>query len=317
MPGAKTIRSNRQSWGEVMGVEEIQTAGDILRAAREAAGRSIKDISEELNIRTSHLDAIERNALDRLPALAFSTGFVRSYATTLGLDGQQLSALWRGAAGQDRIVADLKFPEPVTESRLPGRTAVTVASAAVLAIYFGWIADFGAAGHSETEVSPVPERLTQATYQANDSRAPVAADAALTSFAALEAGKERVVAEASPAVATDMAVAVAPEKSLAAAASKGVRQSGDESRVQLVASKDCWIRVVDADGGEVWSGVLRAGQRWSPTANDLKLMTSNAGGLRVIVDGEEIGALGEGGAVARDVPLDADRLKRREKLAMR
>jgi cytoskeleton protein RodZ len=56
--------------------------------------------------------------------------------------------------------------------------------------------------------------------------------------------------------------------------------------------------------------ILRAGDTYRvPDRGDITLMTGNAGGLEVIVDGENLGVLGKAGAVRRDIPLEPDRLR--------
>lgn len=285
-----------------MHAENVESVGAILRRAREAGGLSLRAVSNELKIRTCHLEAIEADRHDRLPALAFSTGFVRSYARHLGLDAAALATAWRGAS--DRAtpmpMPEPKLPEPIAESRLPDRSAIALAVAAVIAIYFGWIADFGLDPGNEA-VAPVPARL---------------AGAVLDETPGLAADGRTEGTFLSPAAAQPAQPPANGGSGTAQAASLPALPSPSTGHVELVANKDCWIRVIDKDGAEVWSGVLKAGESWSPRSEDLRLMTSNAGGLRVIVDGEEIGLLGEGGAIVRDVPLDAERLRKREKLAM-
>jgi cytoskeleton protein RodZ len=55
--------------------------------------------------------------------------------------------------------------------------------------------------------------------------------------------------------------------------------------------------------------MLRAGDSYRvPNKTGLTLLTGNAGALEVYVDGRKVPALGPGGAIRRDVALDADRL---------
>ena len=55
---------------------------------------------------------------------------------------------------------------------------------------------------------------------------------------------------------------------------------------------------------------LRKGESYKvPDRSGLTLMTLNAGGVEVIVDGAVMPPLGEPGSVARGVSLDADKLK--------
>lgn len=69
-------------------VEDALTLGDALRAAREASGRSLAELSTQTRVHTRYLTAIEQNDFSILPNRVFSIGYVRSYAAALGLDDQ-------------------------------------------------------------------------------------------------------------------------------------------------------------------------------------------------------------------------------------
>ncbi len=83
------------------------------------------------------------------------------------------------------------------------------------------------------------------------------------------------------------------------------------ARIVLQANADSWLEV-RADGvAPVYSGLLRQGDSYDvPEQPGLMLMTGNAGGIDILVDGQAIARLGPPGAVKRDVALDADRLLR-------
>ena len=82
------------------------------------------------------------------------------------------------------------------------------------------------------------------------------------------------------------------------------------TRILVRASSDAWVRITDAQDNEVWNGVLRTGETYVPPALDgLRLMSSNAGGLDILVDGKLTQSLGKVGGVVRRVVLDPARLK--------
>ena len=79
--------------------------------------------------------------------------------------------------------------------------------------------------------------------------------------------------------------------------------------IELKASSDSWIQVRDGDE-LVLTRLLRAGEVYTvPQQNGLTLMTGNAGGLNILVDGEEMPPLGDEGVVRRGVPLSAEYLR--------
>ncbi len=64
--------------------------GVLLRRAREKRGLSLGDVADKTRISPRWLQALEEAQLDILPAPVFVSGYLRSYARLLGLDGQAL-----------------------------------------------------------------------------------------------------------------------------------------------------------------------------------------------------------------------------------
>ena len=82
-----------------------------------------------------------------------------------------------------------------------------------------------------------------------------------------------------------------------------------EARVVLQAVQDSWVQVRDEDGELLLTRVLRPGDIYrAPDRAGLTLLTGNAGGLEIYVDGLKLPALGPVGAVRRNVSLNSDSL---------
>ena len=84
--------------------------GDLFRDERKKKGLSYADISEITRLRPHILEALENEAWDRLPSLAFAPGFIRSYAKALGLEEDRVVALYKNIAP----VSD-SLPDPLVE----------------------------------------------------------------------------------------------------------------------------------------------------------------------------------------------------------
>jgi cytoskeleton protein RodZ len=81
------------------------------------------------------------------------------------------------------------------------------------------------------------------------------------------------------------------------------------ARIVIRASADSWVQVRDGQGQLVLTRMLRAGDSYRvPNQTGLTLLTGNAGALEIFVDGRKVPPIGPGGAIRRDVALDADRL---------
>ena len=68
----------------------MKKTGEILKAAREAKGLSLNEVGLSLKISSKVLKAIEDGDEKQLPAKTFLRGFVKSYATLLHLDADQV-----------------------------------------------------------------------------------------------------------------------------------------------------------------------------------------------------------------------------------
>lgn len=276
---------------------------------------------------------MEDGRVDALPPPAYTSGFLRSYARALGLDGDALAAAYRAALGEQALRAELRFPEPIADSRLPGGGAMAAGLAGLALIYVGWIHDFsGDLSESATQVTEVPERLSViADARATPVMIPEQADAG--EAADRRAAPETVadVVEGDPeTTAAGQAGSITPAETIPATGdapaltgqaggehssrnySSATDASPQSDRVTLTAAWDSWLYIVDSMKREVWAGVLREGESWSPDREGLILMTSNAGGVLVSVGDRPARPLGEKGAVLRDLPLDANKLSDRQ-----
>ena len=73
----------------------MQTVGEMLREERERKGLTLKNIEAETNIRIVYLQAIEDANYSVLPGETYVKGFIRNYANTLGLNGQEYVEIYR------------------------------------------------------------------------------------------------------------------------------------------------------------------------------------------------------------------------------
>jgi cytoskeleton protein RodZ len=123
--------------------------------------------------------------------------------------------------------------------------------------------------------------------------------------------------EASPAPVVKAATgaipaAPAPDALLPDDASRQPRIYGVENetaRIVLRARLDAWVQVYAADESLILTRVLQPGDSYRvPDLAGLTLVTGNAGGLEIEVDGATVPPLGPVGAVRRGIALDAERL---------
>jgi hypothetical protein len=75
--------------------------GEVLKSARARQGLDIRTVEEQTKIRIKYLRALEAEEWDVLPNPAYATGFLRTYAQLLGLDGEALVDEFRRQAETD------------------------------------------------------------------------------------------------------------------------------------------------------------------------------------------------------------------------
>ena len=83
------------------------------------------------------------------------------------------------------------------------------------------------------------------------------------------------------------------------------------ARIVVQALSDSWVEIRDSESAELLlTRVLFKGDSYQvPNRSGLTLLTGNAGGLRITVDGTPVPTLGPPGAVRRDVALEPEPLK--------
>src|SRR5712692_3387230 len=78
----------------------MSSLGVYLRGLREAKGVSLDDISRSTRVGRRHLEALESDKLEDLPARVFVKGFIRAYCDTLEAPPDQAFDLFRQTAGE-------------------------------------------------------------------------------------------------------------------------------------------------------------------------------------------------------------------------
>lgn len=149
---------------------QSQSIGERLQRAREERGLALEDVAAQTRIPVRHLQAIEREDWDALPAITYCIGFVRSYANAVGLDGSIMGRELRESLGgfQTRAPAP-EYYQPADPSRVPPRSLAIIAgliAVALIIAYMVWRSsideeDVVVANVSET--APVPATGLQPT----------------------------------------------------------------------------------------------------------------------------------------------------------
>jgi transcriptional regulator with XRE-family HTH domain len=118
---------------------------DMLRAAREAAGLDMKQLSQLTRVTSRHLEAIEAGDFASLPGRPYALGFARSFARAVGLDEKAIAEAVRAELDMQapspppRVINQFEVGDPIkTPTRLTGWLAAGLTLAIALAGLVFW-----------------------------------------------------------------------------------------------------------------------------------------------------------------------------------
>jgi len=110
--------------------------GSSLRDARVRQGLDFPELEQLTRIRPKYLRALEDERFDVLPAPTYVRGFLRSYASALGLDGQPFVDEYnsRFAVGEDEVVVRARRVPPPRRDRQDRESRIAVLALVAIAV---------------------------------------------------------------------------------------------------------------------------------------------------------------------------------------
>ncbi len=142
------------------GEDRFVSIGERLRSAREARAMNLDDVASQTRIPMRHLQHIELEEWDALPAPTYAIGFTRNYANAVGLDGSAIANELRDQIGGPRRRAPSpEFYEPADPARVPPKSlviGVIVAIVLLVGAYLLWRNTLGADSAAPEPVAEAP-----------------------------------------------------------------------------------------------------------------------------------------------------------------
>lgn len=247
--------------------------GEELRRERLVREITLEEISAATKISVRLLKALEESDTSRLPAPAFTRGFIRSYAVHIGIDPEQrvcsyLADLAEASAGTSPLAVRVR--RHFWRGRGAAAGTIVGGVTAVL-LLLGLIARPERRPASRTEKA-VPARSAHVELK----------------HVAISSDPTPAVRQAEPVSPSVVAGEADPLVSLL-----------------LEFDEDSWTKL-DASGQTLFVGMLRRGQvKKFEARGGFRLSLGNAGGVRVTVNGLALESLGRAGQVVRDLRLPA------------
>jgi cytoskeletal protein RodZ len=96
----------------------MKNTGKVLQENREKQNMTISEVALATKINPRVLQAMEAGNMDKLPAISFLRGFIRSYAGHLKMDGDQLLTLFNEELNvQPQVIEELGVPNKEPERK--------------------------------------------------------------------------------------------------------------------------------------------------------------------------------------------------------
>ncbi len=280
--------------------------GAELRARRQSLGWELADLAGSLRIRQSYLEAIEAGRIGDLPGITYALGFVRAYASALGLSGEQMASRFRAESADATTRPPLSFPAPVPQRGVPAGALMLLGLMILAGAYGGW---YYVSEHQRTPaetVPPIPDHflppaavkptpspqvasiLPTASAPTQPAPAPPTAPAlapppAATPAAPLPAPQAIQPSAPPPASATALPQPVpttrpaqpAPGQPVAASPSAGTQTAPPSApaavpagpRIVVKATANAWVTIKPKTGPAVLNRLMHAGDTWSVPPN--------------------------------------------------
>ena len=238
--------------------------GEELRRQRLAREVTLESIAAATKISVRYLQAIEKGDLEKLPAPVFMRGFLRSYATCVGLDPDEVVNAYLSEAAATPALDDADIA-PARGQRLTAAqlSVLVVAAVVVLLLAFGLWRTVG--------------RKRPSPRSAAAARVPVTPP------------HVRLVPDA---------VSAPPPAPVSSSIPSGPLE------LVLTFQADCWSELFADDRLVFSGLLHRGEERRFTASRAFRLTFGNAGVVRVRVNGRELPPIGAAGAVVRDFVVD-------------
>lgn len=274
--------------------------GANFRNARESLGISVDQIAGETRISTRFLRAIEDEEFHLLPGGIFNRGFIRTYATRLGLDPEQAVTDYEQLT-ETREPEEFERPVSAEPSKVERNLYPIALGALFLLVMVFYVVQRDTDTTGETATPSAAEAPAPVPPPSEPS--PAAAPPAESAAVPAETGRVQPQ-QATPPQQTVPAKPVPPPPA----------QKPPPGRVTLAlemeALEPTWVKV-STDGNPVIAGaILQPGDTRRYTAqSSIDLTIGNATGVIIRINGREIRSLGRSGQV-RSIVITPENVKK-------
>jgi|SRR5579884_2522601 len=272
----------------------MENLGEFLRQQRESKNVSIEELATRTRIAVRFIKLIEESQFDQLPNVVSAKGFLRSYARCLNLDEMPILNRFSEAI---QPAADRTPPISGTEENVPTYIQrkqpdrlpfpLWAAFSVVGVILLFLVLAFIIPKHRQATPPPPPTEEAPAPEPA-----PVEPSSPIPP-------PESSANPVSPAPPSPPPPAPSPTPSAAPGPAASPQEAAAPRVLMIEAIEPSWVHVT-IDGAKTKEALLQPNEKVRWEAKEKFVLTvGNAGGVRVLLDGQDLGSLGPTGRVVK------------------
>ncbi|MGY3779076.1 helix-turn-helix domain-containing protein [Isobaculum melis] len=271
--------------------------GEKLKQARKDKGYSLDDLQQITKIQKRYLEAIEEGNLDVMPGKFYARAFIKQYADTVGLDGDQLLSENNNEVPETHEEA---YTEQLNTSQTRVRTKKSndildklisllptiIVTLIVLAIMVGiWLAFSNNKANKETRMIDTSSGIvvSKAESQATSETESKEESTASSTSERKEEKKDKEKDKEKKQTITNESVSGRDSVYT-------VQNAPASSSLTLTATNPAWIQVNDEAGASLFAGTMVAGQTEEikiEGAQTITLILGNAANTKIKLNGED------------------------------
>ncbi|HXW90737.1 MAG TPA: RodZ domain-containing protein [Terriglobales bacterium] len=283
----------------------MESFGPWLRRERERCGITLEDISRSTKIRTRYLHAIEQEHLGELPGGIIGRGFVRAYASCIGVDEEEAIASYLAACAANQAQLPSPEPQPFVQrccDRLM-HLSPWVYAAGFVAIYFTVVA-LEHPQHYEQFHEPAAKQVSSLPSDSANASSPGSQSQGVKEARSTEASASEQSESRASKFALRQADTVLSSRPLSATS------QSNTFTLMIKARQDSWMLII-ADGQRVLCETLLAPAERSVEAHSLiTVRAGNVGAVDFSFNGKSLPTQGTYDE-ARTLTFDASGLQAR------
>ncbi|QTL98358.1 DUF4115 domain-containing protein [Iocasia frigidifontis] len=273
--------------------------GAKLKEAREKQGLSLKDLQEKTKIRSKYLAALENEEYELIPGEAYVKVFIKGYADYLNLDGAQLVNKYNQVKEMERKEQEKEEEETIIENEkneknssiLHNKVFLSLIVVLLVLLVVGFVVyNVFLLNDSKNEVNNIADKNYNIDITADKKE--IESEDELETYVIVDNDYNEVEEVSSQTVNSFNHRPVQDET---------VSKNLDSKKkiIKLLVIDRTWLEIV-VDNKKIFTGILDKGEVKEYSGNDkLSLTIGNAAGVKVEVDGQDLGPWGRKGEVVK------------------